>query len=122
MTTLTLPYPPSANRIWRQYKGRTLKSAVYREWLEVTAHVIAHQRPATVAGKYALTIIATRPDKRARDIDNLVKPISDALAQAGVVLNDSLAERVTVGWSQEGPIPGGAILVIVEPWTQQVAA
>jgi crossover junction endodeoxyribonuclease RusA len=122
VSTFTLPYPPSANKLWRPAGYKLVKTAAYHAYMREAALVIEHQRPEPVAGKFALTVIATRPDNRTRDVDNLLKPTMDAIAKAGVVENDSLAERVVIGWSQEGPLKGGAILVVVEPWTAQVAA
>lgn len=121
MSTFTLPYPPSANRIWRNVGGKTLKSAEYRQWLSVAIPTIIHQRPEPVAGKYDLTVVATRPDNRGRDLDNLLKPVSDAIVQAGVVHDDQHVQNITIGWSEEGPIKGGAILVVVEPWASRKA-
>lgn len=106
MTTLTLPYPPSANRLWRAVKGRQIKSAAYRSWLAEAAVLIAAQRPKPVAGLYRLTLIATRPDKRRRDIDNLIKPCGDALVQSGVIGDDSDALSVYAGWAESPAAPG----------------
>lgn len=114
MTTLTLPYPPSANRLWRAVNGRQIKSAEYRRWLEAAALSILVQRPARISGAYHLKVVATRPDKRRRDIDNLLKPISDALAAAEVIANDCEAQSVFAGWSEVGPVPGGSVVVTLE--------
>lgn len=122
MATLTLPYPPSANRLWRNVGGKTLKSQAYRHWLTRAAQAIWEQRPAPVAGIYRLMIIAIRPDRRARDIDNLIKPISDALAAGGVVTNDSQAQSVFAGWSTEAAVSGGGIIVSVEPVSEPIFA
>jgi len=122
VTVLTLPYPPSANRLWRNIRGKTLKSAVYRAWLIEAGQVLFLQKPASVTGQYRLMVIATRPDQRARDIDNLIKPVSDLLAQCGVVSNDSKAQSVFAGWSMESTVPGGQIIVSVEPVTAPIFA
>lgn len=115
MSTITLPYPPSANRLWRNVGGKTLKSAAYRHWLARAAQAIWEQRPVSVIGPYRLTMIAIRPDRRARDIDNLLKPVGDALAAGGVVSNDSQAQSVFAGWSTGAVVKGGGIIVSVEP-------
>lgn len=115
MTTLTLPYPPSANRLWRAVKGRQIKSADYRAWLTRAALSVALQRPTPVTGAYRLTLVATRPDNRARDIDNLIKPCGDLLVQCGVIPDDSKAKSVFAGWSDEPPSKEAAVHVLVEP-------
>ena len=115
MTSVSIPYPPSANRLWRAVNGRQIKSAVYRSWCSEAALMLRAQRPATVAGAYHLSIVATPPDRRARDIDNLIKPISDALASAGIVANDSMARSVYAAWSPQDPIKGGLVTVEINP-------
>lgn len=114
MISLTLPYPPSANKLWRAVQGRNIKSGHYREWLSRCAACIAMHQPEKLTGPYVLTILATPPDRRARDIDNLIKPTSDALALAGVVSNDSQCRSVTARWSGAEPVPHGAITVTLE--------
>lgn len=114
MTALRLPYPPSANRLWRAVNGRQIKSKHYREWIEEAQRVIREQAPACVHGDYRLTLIATRPDRRARDIDNLIKPVSDALATAGVIANDCRAQSVLAAWSAAAPDKTAGVHVVLE--------
>ena len=109
---LSLPYPPSANRLWRAVNGRQIKSAEYRQWIDEAALSIRLQRPRGIIGAYHLVIRASRPDRRRRDIDNLLKPISDALCQGGVVGDDCDCDHLTAFWSSE-VIKGGAIQVQV---------
>jgi len=47
MIHLSLPYPPSANRLWRYVNGRAIKSTEYRRWLERAAGEILIQDPAS---------------------------------------------------------------------------
>lgn len=108
---IQLPYPPSANRLWRNVKGRMVKSAEYRTWL--SAAVASCRGAVNVPGPYHLTITATRPDRRRRDIDNLIKPVSDALCAAGVVDDDSAALSVYAAWRDDAPVKHGALLVSV---------
>lgn len=87
---LTLPFPPSANRIWRQWKGRTLLSKegreyrdrVAREWLLLRSQGLG-RRPLVV------DVLAYMPDARRRDLDNLNKAALDALQRAGAFTDDS---------------------------------
>ena len=102
--TIQMPYPPSTNRLWRQFRGRTIKSKEYREWIERASAALAGIKP--VCGKYNLLILAARPDKRRRDVANLEKAISDALQAAGIVEDDSLAHSVKCEWDGEcGDLP-----------------
>jgi crossover junction endodeoxyribonuclease RusA len=113
MTPFTLPYPPSANRIWRNTPQGTKKSAAYRSWLAEAVGMMRLQRPAKVLGKYVLSIVVTRPDKRQRDLDNLAKPISDALKLGGIIEDDHLCDTLILAWADEAPVKGGAVSVHV---------
>lgn len=116
MITLSLPFPPSANRLWRAVRGRQIKSAEYRAWLlEAQAAITAACIGGSMPGQYHMQIFATRPDLRARDIDNLIKPLGDAIAAAGLVLNDSKAASVYAAWTPSKPLKGGAITVHLRP-------
>lgn len=115
MTTFTLPWPPSANRLWRTVKGRMIRSAEYREWLTSAGWILKSQRPQPVKGPYRLTVVLVRPDQRRRDQDNLLKPISDLMKVCGVIEDDHLAQTTMVGWSLESPVADGSVIVQVIP-------
>lgn len=90
MIELRLPLPPSTNQIWRRGRDQTYRSENYRAWLAEAGWTAKAQRPGKVVGPYALTVRATRPDRRKWDLDNLLKPISDLLCSIGVIEDDSL--------------------------------
>lgn len=102
---LTLPWPPSVNRMWRNVNGKTLLAAEGRRYREEVMWRLAGTR-----GKFttpvSVEILAWYPDKRRRDIDNLFKGPLDALTHAGVWQDDSLIESLSirkVGYSQPDP-------------------
>lgn len=124
---LVIPFPPSANRLWRWGKtkdGRQMmmKSAEYRAWIEEAARWIAPQRRPEVSGAYRLTIIANRPDRRRRDLGNLEKPISDALQSCGVIRDDCDAKIIHLEWSDAPPNAEATVSVFVEAVETRVAA
>ena len=100
--TLDLPYPPSANRLWRTYRGRVCKSREYKDWLVVAGFAARSQGLTEVVGPYKISINATRPDKRRRDLDNIIKPVSDLMQSIGVIKNDSDCELLTARWLTTG--------------------
>lgn len=118
--------PPSANAMRSHFiadgKVRSVKSKGYAEWKKATAWEIAGVRPGKIAGPYRLYIAAQRDwrSKHARDIDNLIKPISDALVAAGVVQDDSMAESVSAKWADN--LGGPAVVVLVCAAEQEMAA
>jgi Holliday junction resolvase RusA-like endonuclease len=78
------------------------KSSTYVTWLMLAAVEARKQTFGRVDGPYHLSIQAARPDHRRRDIDNLIKPLSDLLVQIGVVRDDSDCEMVSARWVTTG--------------------
>jgi crossover junction endodeoxyribonuclease RusA len=99
-----LPYPPSVNGIWRGGKGgRHYLSAKYKNWREAAGLMVNVQaKGKRIAGPFAVEIQASRPDKRRRDIDNIVKPILDLLASMGVTPDDSECQMIHAEWVGRG--------------------
>jgi Holliday junction resolvase RusA-like endonuclease len=92
--------PPSANSIWRAHNGRVLKSREYRAWLDATAlQFRAQAKGRMVDGWYKLTVEFGRPNRVRRDIDNLMKPLCDAIAAAGCIEGDWLCAGLAAEWN-----------------------
>lgn len=83
--TLTLPYPPSANRYWRMVRGHMTVSADAKAYKDGAGMVARHQGMAPFTGTVALHIHLYRP-QRSGDLDNRVKILADALK--GIAYND----------------------------------
>ena len=110
---LFLPWPPSLNRYWRNVQGRTLISAEGRDYrgAVITGLKRFGGAPQLGAQRLSVTITAAPPDKRRRDLDNLLKAALDALTHAGVWDDDSQIDRLTI-W--RAPVtPGGALRIEV---------
>ena len=88
-----LPYPPSINRYYRTVRGRILISKAGREYRRDVLAAIAP--PHSLEGKLCLRIDAYPPDRRRRDVDNLQKPLLDAMEKAGVFENDAQIKSLT---------------------------
>lgn len=95
-------------------KVRSVKSKTYAAWKKAAAWEIAAARPGKITGPYRLYIAVQRDwrSKRARDLDNLLKPCSDALVAAGVVSDDSLAEEIGAKWDDN--LGGPAVRIELE--------
>ncbi|WP_429180019.1 RusA family crossover junction endodeoxyribonuclease [Aeromonas salmonicida] len=116
--TMTLPWPPSTNRIWRNVavsgKPRTLLSQEGRVYRKAAADacLVAKLAGKQISDRLALRLVVQAPDRRARDLDNTVKAVQDALTHAGVWLDDSQIDRLLV---ERGPVvKGGMVSVTVE--------
>ena len=77
---LTLPYPPTANRYWRVWRGRAVKSTEARAYQELVRKLCRVQgaRGEPFAGPVEVVISVYRPRKRG-DLDNTLKVALDAL-------------------------------------------
>ncbi len=121
MITFSLPYPPSANKIWRNLGDRVVKSADYRQWLFAANAAIPFAARGVITGRCGVTVIADRPDRRARDIDNLAKPILDVLKPQknlplkGVIRDDHLVAPLVLDWSSEEPVANPMVRVTITP-------
>lgn len=118
--------PPSANAMRSHFivggKVQSVKSKPYAAWKKAAAWEIAAARPGKIDGPYRLYIAVQRDwrTKRARDIDNTIKPVSDALVAAGIVTDDSLAEEVSAMWADN--LNGPAVVVLICAAEEALAA
>lgn len=109
----TLPWPPSVNHYWAaRGKGRYL-SPHARAWhQEAWAILKASWRGKPMRGPVAVLLVLHPPDRRRRDLDNLLKGLLDALVHAGVLQDDSqVAELHVVRREARRP---GSVCVRVE--------
>jgi Holliday junction resolvase RusA-like endonuclease len=51
-----------------------------------------------ITGPIRLEAIVTRPDRRRRDVDNLLKSLLDGLGHAGVYEDDSQIQDLRISW------------------------
>lgn len=113
--SLTLPYPPSANRIWRNVNGRVLLSRQGRAYRKAVAEVVTRERLGGLVratDELSVHLVVLPPDNRRRDLDNVRKALLDALTYAGVWPDDSQVRRDSAEFGNVEP--GGAVLVTVE--------
>jgi len=111
-----LPYPPSANRMWRMVRvGRGMRMLLSREGRTYRARacaVLAGRVTHALAGRLRVVLTLHPPDRRKRDADNTMKAVGDALQDAGVIVDD--AQIVDLRILKREPKPGGFVVVRVE--------
>lgn len=118
MLRLTLPYPPSANNLFRNAGKRRVKTAEYAAW-QTLAGMCIRDSHRLALDSYSISICVRRPDRRRRDLANLEKAVSDLLVAHGVVKDDSLCERITMQW--DAGLEAECV-VIVQPFEEGMAA
>ena len=74
--TLTLPYPPSVNGMYATVRGRRVLSAEGREYKQRVAAICVGIKP-TIA--YVSVTIDVYRQRRAGDLDNVLKALLDSL-------------------------------------------
>ena len=116
--TLTLPYPPSVNHYWRRVGPRTLISREGRTFRRDVCALLAAgngngPRKPPSGGRIALAMDAFPPDRRRRDLDNIQKPVLDALEHAGVYEDDSQIDLLLT--RRREVVSGGRLEVDVTP-------
>ena len=85
---IKLPWPPTVNTYYTVARGRKILSKRGRKFKSL-ATLLAADGTKTLQGDVSVFIRAYPPDKRKRDLDNILKPILDVLTTAGIYEDDS---------------------------------
>lgn len=118
---LTVPWPPSVNRYWRhpnkgQLAGRHLISEQGRAYRAILSQAaVVHRIHRAIDFPCIVTLLATPPDRRERDPDNILKALLDGLTHAGVLSTDScrVIKRLVVDWRE--PEAPGRVEILIQP-------
>ena len=112
MLILDLPLPPSVNHYWGQHGHRRYVSKAGVAFkAQVSDYVIEYRVPKLGTARLAMTVVLFPKDRRKQDIDNRIKALWDALADAGVFDND---EQIDTLFIERGEIKknGGCRVLI----------
>lgn len=95
-----LPWPPSVNRYWRHWQGRTLVSKEGRDYrTQVMGRALEQhlRRDLTSRLKVQLDLHVPRDRRRARlDIDNACKAVLDSLQHVQVFRDDGQIDDLRI--------------------------
>jgi len=113
MVILNLPLPPSVNSYRTIFRGRMGISKAGVQFKEqVSDYVIEYRVPKLGAARLEMKVVLYPRDRRKQDIDNRIKALWDALADAGVFDND---EQIDILLVERGEIKkGGGCLVMID--------
>lgn len=103
MITLSLPFPPSGHKLFKQHNGSHL-SAEYRAWRDEAGWALKAAHVTPFQGRVALTIELVNPNKVRRDCTNYTKAVEDLLVAHGVIEADDfrIVRSVTASWLDAG--------------------
>lgn len=108
---LTLPYPPSANRYWRVWRGRPVLSEEarsYKQGVKLRALTEGLRKPPS--GPVVLSLVVYRP-RRAGDLSNRIKVLEDALE--GIAFEDD-SQVVEIHARREEDAANPRVVITVE--------
>ena len=86
---ITLPWPPSNNTYYRHGRGKnyiSVKGEKYRQ--SVIKLIRSKNLDIKTPARLKFKITANPPDKRRRDLDNMLKAPFDSLTHAGFMCDD----------------------------------
>lgn len=111
--TIELPFPPSVNHYWLVNRNGSRRiSDAGLAFRDETILAVRQAGFKAIEGRVALRISAHPPDERRRDLDNILKPILDALQHAGCYADDSQVDDLHILRGEK--IERGAVVVTIE--------
>lgn len=117
---IELPWPPSVNHYWRSRIVKTragqfvsyyisAEGVCYRN--QVAVALFEQHRKQKLVGNLTCVIHAFPPDRRARDLDNLLKATLDSLQSAGLYANDNAISTLCI--FRREPVKGGKLNITI---------
>ncbi|EJW0474907.1 RusA family crossover junction endodeoxyribonuclease, partial [Escherichia coli] len=93
---------------WRRRGSTYFVSKAGERYRRDVALIVRQQRlKLNLSGRLAIKIIAEPPDKRRRDLDNILKAPLDALTHAGLLIDDEQFDEINI--VRGLPVPGGRL-------------
>lgn len=114
---LILPYPPTVNHYWKHTKSGKHYVTQKGKAFQFEVRRIGKQVDRLL-GAVAVQVDVYLPDKRRRDIDNLLKALLDGLTASGVIEDDSLISDLRI--RKVGFVPKGKVVVRIEELSDEV--
>ena len=112
---ISIDWPPSVNHYWERGKnGRMFigkRGIAFRKSVKLAVmQIIGNSEPLTC--HLSCRIMAYPPDKRRRDIDNILKATLDALEKSGVYKDDSQIKDLRIIMNE--PVRSGRLEIAIK--------
>lgn len=112
---LTLPWPPSVNRIWRAILGRVVLSESARAYIPKLVNKLPTGPVDPLRGRLCVTMLMRPPlqlKNRAMDIANREKLVCDCLTKQRVWLDDSQIDMMLI--ARGAPCDEGRVEMLIQ--------
>lgn len=112
---LILPYPPSVNNYWHRNKNGGMR--ISKQGLDFRTEVMVilnNARFKKMEGELSVSILLQPPDRRKRDIDNVLKALLDALEHGGAFEDDNQIRRLKI--ERGDVVKGGKTYAAIRPY------
>jgi len=110
---IVLPWPPTVNHYYTLARGRKILSDRGRKYKKDCYWIMTGQKvPRFESGRFSVTIRAFPPDRRRRDLDNLLKPVLDTLTEYSAITDDSDVDEIHI--LRMGQLKGGNLEIEIE--------
>lgn len=107
---LDLPMPPSVNHYWGVRGKQRFIGKQGKQFRIDVAEAVA-EAGIKLEGRLAIHIALFPADRRRFDIDNRIKPLLDALQNAGCFEDDEQVDELHV--TRQGTCPGGRCTLVI---------
>jgi crossover junction endodeoxyribonuclease RusA len=104
-----LPYPPSINHYYIRTPRGVILGAKGKKYRRDVGFILHKHRNSFSTNALSVTINVFPPDKRKRDLDNILKCLLDSMEHANVYENDNQIDMLTVIRRQR--VPGGSVQI-----------
>ena len=121
---LVIAAPPSANKSYmnRRYGSGRMKTPEYKRWRDAMAQQIRDEIGTPFPPRQPISVTIFAAVSRQRDMDNLIKPMGDALKQSGMISDDRWIDHAAVWRTTKDQMPQDVALVQIEDLDPQKTA